>query len=77
MMIHELMAHASVTKILTMLFFYAGPDQILPIVSVLGAIIGVLLIWWQRFTMLVRKAWKFLLRKSQTSPNKLQAPAKK
>ena len=35
--------------------FYAGPDQLLPVLSALGAIIGVLLMWWQRFVGLFFK----------------------
>jgi hypothetical protein len=44
---------------------YAGPDQFLPLVSILGTIIGVLLIWWRRFVMLIRKVWRILSRKPQ------------
>jgi len=57
--------------------FYAGPDQILPLVSIIGTIIGVLLIWWQRFVMLARKSWRFLARKMQSGSKKLEPSAKK
>jgi hypothetical protein len=46
------------------LLLYAGPDQILPIVSILGTIIGILLIWWRRFVMLARKGWMRLFKRA-------------
>jgi hypothetical protein len=45
--------------------FYAGPDQILPLVSIIGTIIGFLLICWKRLVLLVRKTWSRMRRKSQ------------
>jgi hypothetical protein len=42
---------------------YAGPDQILPLASILGAIIGFLLIVWQRVVAVAYRMWKFTLRK--------------
>jgi hypothetical protein len=42
---------------------YAGPDQILPLASILGAIIGFLLIVWQRVVAVAYRAWKFTMRK--------------
>jgi hypothetical protein len=44
-------------------FLYIGPDQLLPLASALGAIIGVLLMFWHRLTSLVRKAWQFFSKK--------------
>lgn len=44
---------------------YAGPDQILPLVSILGTIIGILLIWWRRFVMLIRKTARYFSKKPQ------------
>ena len=52
------------------LILYAGPDQVLPIVSILGAIIGVLLIWWRRLVLLVRKSWMRLFSKSSAATKK-------
>ena len=49
---------------------YSGPDQILPLLSILGAVIGFLLIWWQRFTRLVRRAWQAAFKRSATSEKK-------
>jgi undecaprenyl pyrophosphate phosphatase UppP len=45
------------------MIFYAGPDQILPLMSALGAILGVLLVFWQRFVAALRRAWQFLLKR--------------
>jgi hypothetical protein len=53
--------------------FYAGPDQILPLVSIIGTIIGFLLIWWKRFVLLLRKTWSRMRRKSQSAEAKGQA----
>jgi hypothetical protein len=39
---------------------YAGPDQIIPFVSILGTIIGFVLLVWQRAVVLVRRAWQGL-----------------
>ncbi|MFQ5668409.1 MAG: hypothetical protein ACE5I7_18550 [Candidatus Binatia bacterium] len=42
---------------------YVGPDQMLPLTSALGAIMGVLLIFWHRVVAWGRKGWRFCLRK--------------
>jgi hypothetical protein len=47
----------------TSVFLYVGPDQLLPLASVLGAIIGVLLIVWHRVTAFLRRALQFFSRK--------------
>ena len=53
--------------LIALLLFYAGPDQILPIVSVLGTIVGILLIWWHRFVGLIKKAWRSCFGKSESA----------
>ena len=55
---------------LSTVLLYAGPDQLLPLASFLGAVIGVLLIGWQRLVMFVRRALQFLTGKIQPSPKK-------
>jgi hypothetical protein len=65
-LIYQLQIHQFALIIL----FYSGPDQILPLLSILGAIIGFLLIWWQRFTRFVRRAWQAAFKKSSTSEKK-------
>ena len=47
------------------ILLYAGPDQILPLVSILGTIVVFLFFWWRRFVVLIRKVWRRLSRKPQ------------
>jgi len=42
---------------------YVGPDQMLPLTSALGALVGILLIFWQRVVALGRRSWHYVLRK--------------
>ena len=46
---------------------YAGPDQLIPIASFLGAIVGVLLIFWQRFVSLLKRIFHFFSQKLRPS----------
>lgn len=46
-----------------LVLLYVGPDQILPLTSLLGAIIGILLIFWQYVVGLASKVWHRLLRR--------------
>ena len=46
---------------------YVGPDQLMPLVSALGAIIGVLLMFWHRAVDLGRRAWRCITKKSPTA----------
>lgn len=39
---------------------YGGPDQLIPLASFVGAIIGFLLILWQRFVGVLRRAFRFI-----------------
>ena len=56
---------------LLLALLYAGPDQILPLASALGGLIGVLLIWWSRVTALCIKLGRAVLRRTeQTSSAK-------
>jgi hypothetical protein len=60
------------SQYLVLLLLYAGPDQIMPLVSILGAIVGVLLLLWQRVVLLVRKVWSYVLSKSRSAQKQLQ-----
>jgi hypothetical protein len=51
-------------------FIYSGPDQILPLLSIIGAVIGFLLLWWNRFTRLVRRAWQAAFKRSHNPQKK-------
>lgn len=53
-----------------LVLLYAGPDQLLPLASFLGAVIGVLLIGWQRLIMFVRRVLQFLSAKFQPAAKK-------
>ena len=43
---------------------YVGPDQILPLTSFLGVIVGLVLMFWRYVVALVGRVWRFLARKS-------------
>ncbi len=58
---HDLVPLLNSCKSLSYILLYTGPDQILPLMSVLGAILGVLLVFWQRLISLVRRASQFLI----------------
>jgi hypothetical protein len=45
------------------LVLYVGPDQILPLTSLLGAILGLLLIFWRYVVHLAGKVWQLLFRR--------------
>ena len=47
---------------------YVGPDQMLPVVSALGAIFGFLLIVWHRVVALMRRAVRYLTGKKEPDP---------
>jgi hypothetical protein len=42
---------------------YVGPDQILPFTSFLGAILGILLMFWNRAIGVARRLWMIIARK--------------
>jgi len=46
-----------------LLVLYVGPDQILPLTSLLGAIVGILLIFWRYVVGLAGKVWQVLFRR--------------
>jgi hypothetical protein len=48
---------------LPLMFLYIGPETMLPLASALTAILGVLLMFWQRFVGLLRKFWRIIVRK--------------
>src|ERR1700752_2409418 len=45
----------------SLILLYAGPDQLLPIASVIGSIIGILLIFWQRLVGAMRNAYSLVM----------------
>jgi hypothetical protein len=50
----------SVRTLGTTVVLYVTPDQILPLTSALGALIGLLLMFWHRAIAVVRKVWQLL-----------------
>ena len=71
MEMHDLVFILNSSQVLSVILLYAGPDQILPLMSLLGAILGVLLVFWQRFVGLVRRVSQFLV--SRLRPAKKKA----
>ena len=49
---------------------YAGPDQLLPLASVLGGVIGILLIFWQRVKAFIGRALSAMIQKVRPSNGK-------
>jgi len=70
MSIHELVPLINSSHFLSAILLYAGPDQILPLMSVLGGILGVLLVFWQRFVRLARRVGQFFMRKLRPAAKK-------
>jgi hypothetical protein len=48
---------------------YVGPDQIMPLTSAIGAIVGLALMFWNRIVGLACKLWVMFLRR-EVAPQK-------
>jgi hypothetical protein len=46
---------------------YVGPDQIMPLTSAIGAIVGLALMFWNRLVGLAYKCWTAVLGRDQSS----------
>ena len=63
--------HASASALLEMvkrnpmLFLYVGPDQLMPLTSVLGAIVGIALMFWNKLVGIAVKVMGLFGRKEQ------------
>ena len=53
------------TDLAPYIFLYVGPDVFLPLMSALAAILGALLVFWQRSVAMVMAAWRFVFRRGQ------------
>jgi hypothetical protein len=53
---------------------YIGPDQILPLTSVLGAITGLALMFWNRLLGVVRRSLDLFKRRSDSTEPDRTAP---
>lgn len=47
---------------------YVGPDQIMPITSVLSALVGVALMFWNKIVGFVARTWASFTRRSEAAP---------
>lgn len=56
------------SSVASLMLLYVGPDQILPLTSALAAMVGVLLMFWQRLVHWVREAWHRLTLRVRRSP---------
>ena len=52
---------------------YVGPEQIMPLTSLLGAAIGIVLMFWNRVVGLTRRAWTYLAGKTSSHPSAAKA----
>jgi hypothetical protein len=59
----NLASSTNVIQYLPIMMLYIGPETMLPLLSALAAIGGVLLMFWQRFVGLVKKLWLLIVRK--------------
>lgn len=50
------------------LMLYVGPDAVMPLLSLLGAIVGGVLMFWRRLTSLVRRVFSPSASKQEVSP---------
>jgi hypothetical protein len=64
MTVFALITHATHGHILPMLQ-YIGPDVFMPLLSALAAIMGALLLFWQKVVLFVGKVWRLVARRRQ------------
>jgi hypothetical protein len=64
----------SVSELPLVLLAYFGPETTLPLASVLGAVIGVLLMFWNFLTGLVVKCFRFVFKKADNTPAPAPTP---
>ena len=58
----------------TIIVLYVGPDQLLPVVSALGAAVGILLIGWHYMVALGRRVWQSVTKRSTAAGSEVAAP---
>jgi len=63
MKLYQLVLSNNAASFAPIILLYIGPETMLPLLSALAAVGGVLLMFWQRFVGLVRKIWRVVLRK--------------
>jgi len=68
---HSLEAARTVMGLVTkspVVLAYVGPDQIMPITSVLSALVGIALMFWNKIAGFVARTWVSLTRRSEAAP---------
>ena len=55
---------------ISVFLLYAGPDQLLPLASIIGTIIGILMIGWQRVLGFMRNTFNSVMQKFRTQNSK-------
>ncbi len=63
MEIVAVIASSTPNHILPWVLLYIGPDVFLPLTSALAAIVGVVLMFWQRLVGWARSLWRMMFRR--------------
>lgn len=56
-------------------YYYLGPDVIMPLASILAAILGVILIFWRFLFNSAKRMYKALIRKFSKATPETESPA--
>jgi len=59
------------------LFFYGGPDQLMPLTSGLAAILAFLLIFWNKTVYTACKVWDYVRRRGKSPSPRAVEPSGK
>jgi hypothetical protein len=62
-----LVSRATAGNPIPMVLAYIGPDVFLPLLSAGAAVVGALLVFWQRSVAMARAAWRFVFRRGQAA----------
>ncbi len=54
-------------KLFPGILLYVGPDQIMPLTSILGALVGIALMFWNRLVGLAHRCRAILTRRPQST----------
>lgn len=54
---------ASPADLMPYILLYVGPDVFLPLMSAAAAVVGALLLFWQRSMAVLKAAWRVVLRR--------------
>ncbi|MBI2833929.1 MAG: hypothetical protein HYX76_05815 [Acidobacteria bacterium] len=53
------MIHVDAHGVVPFIALYVGPDQLMPLTSFFGAVVGIVLLFWQRVVGATRRARQF------------------